>query len=144
MDRRTLLAGAAVTLAAAPLAIPARALDAPVRMRDLYNRNGTFSDFATANQGERLEVRGFMAPPLKAEARFFVLTKRPMAVCPFCETSADWPQDILAIYLKRTLEVVPFNVPIVARGTLEIGDYRDPETGFLSRVRLADSSYERM
>ena len=26
-------------------AIPARALDAPVRMRDLYNRNGTFSDF---------------------------------------------------------------------------------------------------
>ena len=75
--------------------------------------------------------------------RFFVLTKRPMAVCPFCETSADWPEDILAVYLKRNLDVVAYNVPIVARGTLEIGDYRDPDTGFLSRVRLTDASFER-
>ena len=140
MDRRQLVIGAA----ALALPAPALAVDGgTVRMRDLYNLNGTFSDFAKANQGGRLTVRGFMAPPLKADAQFFVLTKRPLVVCPFCETSADWPEDILAIYTKRVLDVVPFNVRILTRGRLEIGDHRDPETGFLSRVRLADATYER-
>ena len=39
--------------------------------------------------------------------------------------------------------MVPFNVRILTRGTLELGDYRDPETGFVSRVRIADAVYER-
>ena len=64
-----------------------------------------------------------------------------MAVCPFCETEADWPDDILAVYTKRTVDVVPFNIRLQARGVLELGPYRDPETGFLSMVRLADASY---
>ena len=73
-----------------------------------------------------------MAPPLKANARFFVLTKMPMAVCPFCETEAEWPEDILAIYTKRRVKPVPFNVKIKTRGILALGALRDPETGFLS------------
>lgn len=64
-------------------------------------------------------------------------------MCPFCETSEEWPDDILAIYTKRTVDVVPFNVPILTRGTLELGDFRDPETGFLSRVRITNAAYER-
>jgi len=138
MDRRVFLAG----LAAAAIHRPAFAADI-ARMRDLYNRDQTFSDFAHGNEGTRLSVRGFMAPPLKAESTFFVLTKRPMAVCPFCETSADWPLDILAVYTKRTLDVVPFNVPIVTTGTLALGEFTDPETGFVSKIRLMDSTYDR-
>ena len=65
----------------------------------------------------------------------------PMAVCPFCETSAEWPSDILAVYTKRTVNVVPFNVGIVARGVLEDGVYSDPATGFLSLLRLTGATY---
>ncbi len=84
-----------------------------------------------------------MAPPLKAETRFFVLTARPMSVCPFCETEAEWPEDILAVYAKRVVRVIPFNVGIMTTGQLELGSYTDPDTGFVSRVRLADAVYER-
>jgi hypothetical protein len=141
IDRRQFTIGAAAALVAP--ASPALADDGIMRMRDLYNKDGSFSDFALENEGERVAVQGFMAPPLKADSTFFVLTKRPMSVCPFCETSADWPDDILAIYTKRVYRVEPFNVRLVTRGTLEIGEYRDPETGFLSLVRLADSVFER-
>ncbi|WP_108658244.1 hypothetical protein [Acuticoccus kandeliae] len=142
MDRRDFLSamGAAALLGA--VARPAGAEDV-VRMRDLYNKDLSFSDYAKAMDGKRVTLQGFMAPPLKAESNFFVLTKRPMAVCPFCETSAEWPDDIVAIYSKRTVEVVPFNVRIVSRGVLELGDHRDEETGFVSRVRIVDASYER-
>ncbi|ORE94693.1 hypothetical protein ATO13_11476 [Stappia sp. 22II-S9-Z10] len=140
MDRRCFILGAAaLTLPAGPV----WAESDSIRLRDLYEKNGDFTPLAQSREGTRLTVSGFMAPPLKADSNFFVLTKRPMAVCPFCETSADWPDDILAIYLKRTLQVEPFNVPLIARGTLELGDYRDPDTGFLSRVRLSDATVSR-
>jgi hypothetical protein len=139
MDRRTFLTGLACFVGVAP----AVAGDEAIRLRDLYNKDLSFSDYAETMQGIRVAVSGFMAPPLKAESQFFVLTNRPMAVCPFCETSADWPDDILAVYTKRVLDVVPFNVPIVTRGTLELGTYKDPETGFVSRVRIVNAIYDR-
>ncbi|RAI04533.1 hypothetical protein DLJ53_05745 [Acuticoccus sediminis] len=147
MDRRTFIAGAsaAALLPALPLATQslAQTEEVTVRLRELYKRNGDFTKYATDRAEQRVSIRGFMAPPLKADARFFVLTNRPMAVCPFCESSVDWPEDILAIYLKRVVDVVPFNVPIIVRGRLELGEYTDPDTGFVSRVRLTDSNYER-
>jgi hypothetical protein len=117
--------------------------DGSIRLRDLYNRDMTFSDLALANEGQRIDVDGFMAPPLKAESTFFVLTKMPMAVCPFCEPGQTWPDDILAVYARRVVDVIPFNVPMRASGILEMGDYTDPELGFYSRVRLSDATYER-
>ncbi len=147
MDRRLFLAAslAAPYLVAAPLrAQEEESVDDDVlRMRDLYNRDRSFSDLARDLQGKRIEVEGFMAPPLLANSVFFVLTKRPMSVCPFCETSAEWPDDILAVYSKRVVNPTPFNVRIETRGVLELGDYRDPETGFLSRVRLSDATFGR-
>jgi hypothetical protein len=139
MDRRAFL------IVTAGFAIMARAAygEEAVRMRDLYNKDLSFSEYAQSMEGERIAVQGFMAPPLKADSRFFVLTKRPMAVCPFCETEAEWPDDILAIYTKRVINVVPFNVRIVTQGTLELGTYKDPEFGFVSRVRLVGATYKR-
>ena len=136
MNRRTF------TLAALLAPFGARA-DDTIRLRDLYEKDLSFSPLARSLQGTRIAVDGFMAPPLEAETDFFVLTKRPMAVCPFCETEAEWPDDIVAVRAKRIVRVVPYNVPIVARGVLELGTERDPRTGFVSRVRLVDATYER-
>ncbi|MGY9048650.1 hypothetical protein P775_06440 [Puniceibacterium antarcticum] len=138
-SRRLFLAAGA----AAALPRVGHAADGTILMRDLYNKDLSFSDIALAQEGSRIDVAGFMAPPLKAEMAFFVLTKRPMATCPFCESSADWPDDILAIYTKRVVDVAPFNVPLVVSGVLELGTHTDDETGFVSRIRLSDARYAR-
>ncbi|MCR9085562.1 MAG: hypothetical protein NXH97_02325 [Rhodobacteraceae bacterium] len=139
MDRRRFLTCACAATLALPLA--ARASDGPVKLRMLYARSGGSSELAQSLEGARISVSGFMAPPLKAESNFFVLTRMPMSVCPFCETAAEWPDDIIAVYTKRTVEVIPFNVKIMTSGVLELGEHRDPDTGFLSLVRLADATY---
>ncbi|MDO5641131.1 MAG: hypothetical protein Q4G26_01910 [Paracoccus sp. (in: a-proteobacteria)] len=136
---------ALLTLATLPLAGRAAvaAGDDTILLRDLYNKDQSFSDLALGLKGSRISVRGFMAPPLRAESSFFVLTRRPMAVCPFCNDAADWPTDIIAIYTKRLVQVIDFNVPIAVSGLLELGTHTDPELGFVSRVRLVDATYRR-
>lgn len=142
MDRRLFMQGALV--GGASIVLPSLAhAGSVIKLRDLYNKDLSFSDYAKDRVGARVQVLGYMAPPLKADARFFVLTKRPMSVCPFCETEAEWPDDILAIYTKRALNVLPFNVPLHVSGRLALGTHTDPETGFVSRVRLMDASYDR-
>jgi len=142
MIRRTFLA--AMPVLALLRAGPAHAADeAAMKLRDLYNKDLSFSDRALAAQGSRIGIAGFMAPPLKADSVFFVLTKMPMAVCPFCEPGMPWPDDLLAVYAKRVVDVVPFNVPIVVTGVLELGDMVDPELGFYSKVRLVDATFAR-
>jgi hypothetical protein len=140
MNRRRILA----MMPALAIARAARAATpGPVRLRELYNKDLSFSDLAQGAMGKRIAVSGFMAPPLRAESVFFVLTNRPMAVCPFCEPGMPWPDDILAVYARRIVDVVPFNVPILAEGILELGDHVDPELGFYSKVRLADATFAR-
>lgn len=143
MDRRHFLASTAAGLAS-PATLSASERSRVYQLRDLYTRRGDFSDLARDLEGLRVQFEGFMAPPLKADARFFVLTKFPMSVCPFCETAAEWPDDILAVYTKRVLQVVPFNRRIEVSGVLELGAYQDPDTLFVSLVRLADSSYAKV
>lgn len=108
---------------------------------ELYGKLYASRESAEALIGQRIALRGFMAPPLKANAAFFVLTRTPMAVCPFCDSEADWPSDILAVYTKRRLVTLPYDVAITVRGKLEVGSYRDPDTGFLSLFRLMDATY---
>lgn len=115
-----------------------------IKLRKLYNKDLSFSNLALSKKDKRVQIKGYMAPPLKAESNFFVLTKKPMAVCPFCETDADWPDDILAIYTKRTVKTIPFNVLIEVNGILQLGSYTDPDTGFVSRVRLIETTYDRL
>jgi hypothetical protein len=100
-----------------------------------------FSDEALALADQAVEIQGFMAPPLKPDAPFFVLTRRPMAVCPFCDNELDWPQDIVLVRLSSPQDWVDFNLPILVTGTLSLGTEIDAETGFVSRVRLLDASY---
>ncbi|QFU09079.1 hypothetical protein PARPLA_01786 [Rhodobacteraceae bacterium THAF1] len=146
MIRRQFLTAA---LAAPMLATPAlvRAApgdaDAPIKVRDLYTRARGFSDLARSLDGERITVAGYMAPPLKAQSSFFVLTGRPMAVCPFCESDADWIEDILPVQTKRVVDPVYYTVGIDTRGILSLSEFTDPETGFVGQMRLTDATFGR-
>ena len=142
LESGALVGGAALLGALAPRGARA-AGPARLRLRELYEKDLSFSALAESLDGEVVAVAGYMAPPLKAESRFFVLTRRPMANCPFCNEAAEWPDDIVAVNAKRVVDVVPFNVGIVVRGRLSLGDARDPESGFFSRVRLEDAVFER-
>lgn len=113
-----------------------------LKFRDLYGRGGEFSALAQQKHDQEIRVRGYMAPPIKAQANFFVLTKMPMSYCPFCESEADWPTDIMLIKTDNIIDVVPYNVPIYVTGKLEIGTQVDPDTGFLSKVRLVHAKFE--
>ena len=139
LTRRSIFAGLAAGFVPA-LARSATAEDM-LKLRELYDNNQDFSALAQELEGRTVTVEGFMAPPLKADIEFFVLTKKPMAVCPFCETEAEWPDDILAVYTRRGFDVVPFNRGIEVTGELALGSKRDPETGFLSMVRLENARF---
>jgi hypothetical protein len=129
-------------LTAAPAARAAQAAVERLRIRDLYARGAEFSDKAQSLSGQEVVIQGFMAPPLKADAAFFVLTKLPMAVCPFCDSELNWPTDIVLVRLHSRQDWVDFNLPILVTGRLELGTEIDQETGFVSRVRLVEAEYE--
>lgn len=117
--------------------------DTRIRIRQLYQKDMSFSPLAHKLAGQVISVSGYMAPPLKAETHFFVLTKKALSVCPFCEDEAEWPDDIILVYSDDLVSVIPFNYRILVTGKLEIGTQEDPETGFVSRVRLVEADYER-
>ncbi|HYD98356.1 MAG TPA: hypothetical protein VEH84_03140, partial [Alphaproteobacteria bacterium] len=138
--RRTLLA----TGLAAALARPARAAE-PLAFGELYRNAGLmgleFSDKAKALDGRPVTIAGFMAPMLKVQADFVVLTREPVTVCPFCQSSADWPADLVVVYLAGSQPYVGNEVPIAVTGTLELGEYTDPGSEFVSMVRVRDARY---
>lgn len=101
-----------------------------------------FSDKVKQLTGKRISMGGFMAPPLKAEADFFVLTEIPMSICPFCSSDADWPDNILVVYLDKKQTFVQPSTRILVTGDLESGSWTDPETGFVSLLRLRNARYE--
>lgn len=143
IGRRTLLGA----LCASPLLLSAGSAAAtePLGFGELYKSFGVlgleFSDKVKALAGRRVAIRGFMAPPLKAEAAFFVLTEIPMSLCPFCSSDADWPDNILVVYLSAKQTFVQYNAPIRTDGVLEYGSWTDPETGFVSQLRMRDAAF---
>ncbi len=127
---------------------PAFACDSPcsISFAELYAgatvAGPILSDKAKAISGTQVIMRGFMAPPLSPSTTFFVLTKDPMVYCPFCNTAADWPFDI--VYIKMAGGgAIPTMVPttnIAVIGRFEVGSWADPDTGFVSLIRIfADS-----
>ena len=145
-SRRDALLGSLAALAAPViLARPALAAIPQLTFDQLYGSVGvlglTFSDKVKQLAGQTVTMRGFMAPPLKAEAAFFVLTEIPMALCPFCSSDSDWPDNILVVYLGEKQTFVQPNAVIEVKGVLEFGSWTDPETGFVSLLRLRNASF---
>lgn len=127
----------------------AMGVDQPrVSFADLYMSVGVlgmkFSDKVLALSGRPVVMRGYMAPPLKPEADFFVMTKEPVSLCPFCQSDADWPTDIVVVYLQKGTALTSNMEPIEVTGTLEVGSKTDPRTGFVSLLRIVDARLHRL
>lgn len=112
----------------------------PLRFDEFYEgfdmRKGLIlTDRLVSLDGQEVIMEGYMAPPLKPELDFFVLTRIRLEFCPFCSDAADWPNDIAVVYMtgdpvRVTLE------PVRVRGRLQVGQAVDPETGMISLVRI--------
>ena len=127
---------------AATAGFSARASDL-ISFRDIWLDGDAISDKARSNLGAEVEMKGYMAPPLKPEVQFFVLTKLPTAICPFCDSTAAWPEDIVLVLMSRPIHAIDYDRLISVKGTLEFGDATDAATGFVSRVRLRNSTYRK-
>jgi hypothetical protein len=145
LTRRGLLLAASACLAARPVTAAAADL---FTFDQLYKSIGVrgiaYSDRLLATRDREMTLTGYMAPPLKAESSFFVLTREPMAICPFCQSDADWPTDIMVVYLAGESPLVSAGTKVAVTGRLEIGSWTDPETGFVSQLRLRDSHYRKV
>ncbi len=115
---------------------------------ELYSRvtplGMEFSPKLVANAGKQVSLAGFMAPPLKPKLDFFVLTRLPMATCPFCTTAADWPPDIVLVLMPRGREAQASVNRLRVTGRLEIGAKTDTDTGFVSLVRIYADRLEEL
>ncbi len=136
---------AAVVFAAALTATgPARAAEESLAFAELYARQSVLGLSLSAKTqglaGRQVRILGYLAPPLKPDVRFFVLTRAPVALCPFCNSDADWPSDIVVVYPRDRGLPGSDGTPVAVAGTLEIGSRRDAETGFVSLVRVVDAS----
>ena len=126
----------------------ARAGDAAgITFDGLYESFGVtglvFAARLKALAGSPVAITGFLAPPLKAESRFFVLTREPLAICPFCQSDADWPLDIVVVTLRRAASMPPAGARLTVTGRLGLGGWTDPETGFVSQIRITDAQLAR-
>lgn len=119
--------------------------DSDITFDELYGKISVlgleFSDKVKQLNGKDIAMKGFMAPPLKAEAAFFVLTEIPMSICPFCSTDADWPDNIVVVYLSEKQTFTQPSQTIEVRGKLEMGSWTDPDTGFVSLLRIRQAEY---
>lgn len=99
------------------------------------------SDKLVSLDGQRVSMEGYMAPPLKPELDYFVLTRVRLAFCPFCSTAADWPDDIALVYLNGLTTTATLD-PVRLEGRLEVGSAVDQETGMFSLVRIYADNLE--
>lgn len=146
MISRRALVGALAMPALAASARPAAASPERITFEGLYKSFGVlglaFDDRIVALKGRDVTLAGYMAPPLRAESTFFVLTREPLAICPFCQSDADWPLDIVVVYLRAQAALAPAGASTTVSGRLDLGSWTDPETGFVSQIRLTRAGYE--
>lgn len=103
-----------------------------------------FAERTLTLKGQTVRLRGYMAPPLKPESKFFVLTREPVAICPFCSSDTEWPVDIVVIYASKTVIPTNFSERIEVEGRLEVGSFIDPDTGFVSQLRIRDAVFHKL
>ena len=140
LSRRSMLGLACLAPFAA---LPADAAEL-VTFADITVADDQYTEKARKLAGKSVEMRGYMAPPLKPEIDFFVLTSLPTAICPFCDAAASWPDDIVLVHLSRPVRALAYDRLLDVSGTLEIGVDTDAATGFVSLVRLRDAKYTRV
>lgn len=128
------------TLSLSPLS--ALGDDISLQFKDIYDRGGNLSEVISETDKQWVTIEGFMAPVLKAGLKFFVLTAKPLEVCPFCDPDAAWPPDIVPVYTKRVVTEVPNWQRIKVTGLMSDEPHIDPDTSFYSKFRLLKSSFK--
>lgn len=125
-----------------PIENPVEFADFPVRLTfdEFYDRfdmrrGWVMSEKLLSLDGLEVTMEGYVAPPLKPEIDFLVLTGIQLAVCPFCSTAADWPDRIALVYLPDP-RIVSTEYPVRVVGRLELGSMMDLESGMVSLVRI--------
>ncbi|NBW44932.1 MAG: hypothetical protein EBR45_05095 [Betaproteobacteria bacterium] len=113
-----------------------------IRMFELYRDDKSYSETAKKLAGKPIIMQGFMAPHLKVESDFFVLSNSPVETCPFCASEDDWIDTIVFVRMKKRQEAIRPGKLIQVEGKLEIGPQTDAATGFVSRVRLVDATFQ--
>jgi hypothetical protein len=103
-----------------------------------------FADRTLQLAGKPVDLAGYMAPPLKPESNFFVLTRTPVSVCPFCDSDSDWPADIVVVYLKKSGSFLQDGSAVSVSGVLQTGSKTDRDTGFVSQLRIVDAVVKRL
>jgi hypothetical protein len=140
LSRRSMLG---LALLAPFASLPAGAAEL-VTFADIAVADDQYTEKARKLAGRAVDMRGYMAPPLKPEIDFFVLTSLPTAICPFCDAAASWPDDIVLVRLSRPVRALAYDRLLNVSGTLEIGIDTDAATGFVSLVRLRDAQYTKV
>jgi hypothetical protein len=131
-----------IALLGLPMGAHAASMDFSEMYSGASSEGLVFSDKLKELNGSSVTMTGYMAPPLKPSIDFFVLTETPMSVCPFCSTDADWPYNIVVVYVDGAVDALPYDQEVSVTGTLEVGSYVDSNTGFVSQVRLMGASVE--
>ena len=112
-----------------------------VRMFELYQDDKSYTDTAKRLAGKTISMQGFMAPHLKVESDFFVLSNAPVETSPFCASEDEWIDTIVFVRMKKRQEAIRPGNLIQVEGKLEIGPQTDVATGFVSRVRLVEATF---
>jgi redox-regulated HSP33 family molecular chaperone len=113
-----------------------------IRMFELYRDDKSYSETARKLAGRTICMQGFMAPHLKVESDFFVLSNSPVETCPFCASEDEWIDTIVFVRMKKRQEAIRPGKLVQVEGKLEIGPQTDAATGFVSRVRLVDATLQ--
>ena len=143
IDRRKFLLAGGATLTGLGASKWAAAAAGDFAWDKMY-ANGELSEQVKLFNKTPISIVGYMAPPLVADAKFFVLANVPMAICPFCSASVDWPDNIVVVYTQGPIHVVEYQIPIRVTGKLDLGEQTDVDTGFVSKVRVAGANYVRL
>lgn len=119
-----------------------------LKFQDLYSsvtvRGVNVSDKVKNLHNTKVEMTGYMAPPLTPNVSFFVLSKVALSVCPFCSSDADWPIDIVVVFMPDGKTITPTEHPVKVTGTLSVGSQTDKETGFVSLIRIMADKVEEL
>ena len=116
--------------------------DISLQFKDIYDRGGNLSEVISETDKQWVTIEGFMSPVLKAGVKFFVLTDKPLEVCPFCDPDAAWPPDIVPVYTKRVVTEVPNWQRIKVTGLMSNEPHFDQDTSFYSKFRLRKGSFK--
>lgn len=95
----------------------------------------TLTDKLLSLDGETVELKGYMAPPLKLGLDWFLLTDFPVGACPYHSNASSITAGMALIYVEGPEFPYTYE-PLRLVGELHIGELADPETGMVSIARL--------